>query len=78
MLGCDLEEPLNRALAYSGALELIGFGLNRIGDDNGQAVLAIAEALTVELASVQKSWRQIVAASTGARDRRSTKRRPKA
>ena len=72
-----MEEPLSRALAYSRALELIGFGLNRIGDDHGQAVLTIAEAMTAELAKVQKSWRQVFAASAHAPARRSSKRRPK-
>lgn len=73
-----MEEPLSRAVAYSAALELIGFGLNLIGDDHGPAVLAVAEALTAELAAVQKSWRQIVAASSRAPARRSTKRRRRA
>jgi hypothetical protein len=54
-----MEEPLSRAIAYNGALELVGFGLCRIGDDHGQAVLAIAEAMTADLAAVQKAWRQI-------------------
>lgn len=70
-----MEEPLNRAIAYGEALELIGFGLNRIGDDHGQAVLAIAEAITADLAAVQKTWRQIMANSSA---RRSPKRRPRA
>ncbi len=70
-----MEEPLSRAVAYSGALELIGFGLNRIGDDHGQAVLAIAEALTADLAAVQKAWRQIMTSSSA---RRSPKRRRRA
>ncbi len=75
-LACEMEEPLSRALAYSGALELIGFGLNRTGDDHGQAVLAIAEAMTADLEAVQKAWRQIMAAGSSARRR--SKRRPKA
>jgi hypothetical protein len=71
MEAATMEEPLNRALAYSGALELIGFGLNRIGDDHGQAVLALAETMTLELVAVQKTWRHIFAASS----RRPNKRR---
>jgi hypothetical protein len=70
-----MEEPLSRAIAYSGALELVGFGLNRIGDDHGQVVLAIAEAMTADLAAVQKSWRQTMASSSASR---SPKRRPRA
>lgn len=70
-----MEEPLNRALAYSSALELIGFGLNRIGDGHGQAVLAIAEAMTADLAAIQTAWRQIMASASA---RRSSNRRPRA
>jgi hypothetical protein len=71
-----MEEPLSRAIAYNGALELVGFGLCRIGDDHGQAVLAIAEAMTADLAAVQKAWRQIMVAGPSARRR--PKRRPRA
>jgi hypothetical protein len=73
-----MEEPLSRALAYASALELVGFGLNRIGDDHGQAVLAVAEAMTVDLEAVQTAWRQIMAASSRAPFRRGPKRRPRA
>lgn len=62
-----MEEPLSRAISYGYALELIGFGLKRIDDDHGQAVLAIAETMAAELVAVQKSWRQIMATGSGAR-----------
>jgi len=60
-----MEEPLSRAISYGGALELIGFGLKRIDDNHGQAVLAIAEAMVEELVAVEKSWRQIMATGSG-------------
>ena len=69
-----MEEPLARAMAYCSALELIGFGLNRIGDDHGQAVIALAETLSADLVMVQKSWRQMV----GSPARRSANRRTSA
>ena len=68
-----MEEPLCRAISYGGALELIGFGLNLVGNDHGQAVLAIAEAMVAELVAVEKSWRQIMA--TGSDVRKTFKRR---
>jgi len=71
-----MEEPLNRVIAYGTVLELIGYGLNRIGDDHGQAVLAIAETMLADLEAVKKSWRKIMA--TGSLARRNTRGRPKA
>jgi hypothetical protein len=71
-----MEEPLSRAISYGGALELIGFGLKQIDENHGQAVLAIAEVMAAELVAVQKSWRQIMVTSSGAR--RTSKRRSQA
>ena len=62
-LTCDLEEPLDQALAFTNALNLMGYGLNSIGDDHGPALLAVAEAMTGQLTTAKKTWRQIVAAS---------------
>jgi hypothetical protein len=75
LVATAMEEPLDRALAYSGALDLIGFGLNRIGDDHGRAVLAIAEVMTLELVMLQKSWRQMMAACARRPTGRSARRR---
>jgi hypothetical protein len=69
LLADAMEEPLSRAISYAGALELIGFGLCRIGDDHGQAVLAIAETISADLAVAQKIWRQIMATSSDAQKR---------
>jgi hypothetical protein len=58
-----MEEPLDQALAFARALDLMGFGLNSIADDHGPALLAIAEVLTGQLTTAKKKWREIVAAS---------------
>ena len=73
MLANAMELPLTRAVAYAGALELIGFGLSRIGDDHGQAVIVLAEAMTADLAAVQKVWRQMVRTPPRERANRRTK-----
>jgi hypothetical protein len=70
-----MEVPLNRVIAYGTVLELIGYGLNRIGDDHGQAVLAIAETMLADLEVVKKVWRKIMATDSLAR--RNTRGRPK-
>lgn len=72
-LADEIEEPLARAVSYAGALELIGFGLCRIGDEHGQAVIALAEAMTADLAAVQKVWRQMVRTPARRRANRRTK-----
>jgi len=74
-LACDLEEPLDQALAFASALDLMGYGLNGIGDDHGPALLAIAEALTGQLTTAKMSWRQIMAASRRRAPSRRTPRR---
>jgi hypothetical protein len=68
-----MEEPLARAVSYVGALELIGYGLCRIGDEHGMSVIALAEAMSADLGAVQKSWRQIVRTPARRRANRSTK-----
>lgn len=60
----DMEEPLSRAISYGDALVLLGYGLRQIDADHSRAVIAIAEAITADLAAVQNSWRQIMAAGT--------------
>lgn len=62
-LGCDLEEPLDLALAFTRALDLMGYGLNGIGDDHGSSLLAVAEALTGQITTAKKTWRRLLAAS---------------
>ncbi len=62
-LACDMEEPLDQALAFARALDVMGFGLNSIADDHGPSFVTIAEALTDRLNAAKKTWRQIVAAS---------------
>jgi hypothetical protein len=74
-LACDMEEPLDQALAFANALDLMGFGLNSIGDDHGPALLAIAEALTGQLTAAKKPWWQIMAASRHRAPSRRIKRR---
>lgn len=56
-----MEEPLERALSFCSALELMGLGLNRIDSDHGSAVLAQAETMKVDLLKVQSMWRQLLA-----------------
>lgn len=75
LLASDMEEPLNHAISYGDALMLMGYGLSRIDADHGRAVIAIAEAITTDLAAVQNSWRQIMAASTHRQRARARHRR---
>ncbi|HEY5236816.1 MAG TPA: hypothetical protein VIJ62_00425 [Rhizomicrobium sp.] len=63
MLICELEEPLDQALAFAHALALMGYGLRNAEDDYGSSFLAIAEAMTEELGAAKNTWRQIVAAA---------------
>lgn len=77
-LGCELEEPLDQALALARVLDLMGFGLRAIHNDHGPALLAIAEALTSQLSTAKETWRQIMATSSRAPARRRPKWRPKA
>jgi hypothetical protein len=53
MLACNMEEPLDQALAFARALDLMSFGLNSIADDHGPALLAIAEAMTGQLTAAR-------------------------
>ncbi len=62
-LACDMEEPLDQALAFARTLDLMGFGLNNIADDHGPSFVAIAEALADRLTTAKKTWRQIMATS---------------
>jgi hypothetical protein len=73
LLANAMEEPLARAVSYVGALELIGYGLCRIGDEHGQSVIALAEVMSADLGAVQKSWRQMVGSPARRRDNRRTK-----
>lgn len=62
-LACEMEEPLAQALAFAGALDLMGFGLRNIADDHGVSLLAIVEALTDELKAAKMVWQKLLAAS---------------
>ncbi len=57
-LACDMEEPLDQALAFARTLDLMGFGLcNIAADDHGPSFVAIAEAITDRLKTAKKTWR---------------------
>jgi len=77
-LACDMEKPLDQALAFASALDLIGFGLRTIADDHAPALLAVAEAMTAQITTTKETWRQLMAVSTHkprARSRRTPKPR---
>jgi hypothetical protein len=60
-----MEEPLDAAADLARALDLMGFGLNAIHDDDaGQPVLAIAETLSERLSEAKRTWRAILKASS--------------
>ena len=56
-----LEYPLNQAFALTQALMLVGLGMRAIDIDHGQAVIALAEALSSELTTARSQWRQAIA-----------------
>ena len=59
----EMEEPLKAATDLTQALLLIGFGLESVGDkDASQPVLAVAEALSENLATVQTCRRNVLKA----------------
>lgn len=64
MLVAEMEEPLDRALAFVRAIDLMGLGLSGIADDHATAVIAIAQTLTDEITAAKNIWRQLMAAST--------------
>ena len=61
VLVAAMEEPLDRAIAYGAALALMGYGLNRIGDDHGDAILATAETLLRDLETAKSLWQKALA-----------------
>jgi hypothetical protein len=70
LLACEMEEPLDSALAFAQALDLMGLGLRSIRDDHGLPLLAIAGTITEQLHAAKTAWRKIVVATGGRRTRK--------
>jgi hypothetical protein len=70
LLACEMEEPLDAALAFAEALDLMGMGLQSIRDDHGLPLLAVAGAIAAQLHAAKTAWHKIVAATGGRRTRK--------
>jgi hypothetical protein len=75
MLACEMEEPLNQALAFASGLALVGYGLESVAGDHGTAILVSAEAIARELGRAKRTWRQIMAVSGGGKSYRKSRPR---
>ncbi|MGD0866948.1 MAG: hypothetical protein ABSA49_15475 [Rhizomicrobium sp.] len=72
LLACEMEEPLDSALAFAQALDLMGMGLRNIRDDHGLPLLAVAGTITEQLRAAKTAWRKIIVATGGRSAREST------
>jgi hypothetical protein len=52
----DMHEPLNEAAALTQALRLMALGMTELGRDEGVAVLAVADAASDRIKTVDDTW----------------------
>jgi hypothetical protein len=59
-LTCEIEDSLGAALSYADALELMGFGMQCLGDDYSAALITVVETLMKHLKSAKSACRLIL------------------
>lgn len=52
----DMHVSMNEAMALMQALRLMGYGMTELGRDEGDAVLAVADAACERLKTVDDTW----------------------
>ena len=70
VLASEMEEPLDQAMAFTGALDLMGFGLRGVNYDFGRSFLAVVETLTYQLEAAKTAWRRGIEATADESNKR--------